>query len=111
MNSPQNKIFIFFWNNGQHPLKFYKHVVKSRMQENNFFVFKKSMLKHIFFKLRIFVFFFYKKRNSKYVRVLAVCMKTYIYIYIYIFVTLRRKSGILNTRFVFLQYKNTKTTK
>jgi hypothetical protein len=28
--------------------------------------------------------------------------------YICIFVTLRRKPGILNTRFVFLQYKNTK---
>jgi len=44
---PKNKILYFC----QHPLEFYKHVVKSRMQENNFFffVFKKSMLKHIFF--------------------------------------------------------------
>jgi hypothetical protein len=41
--------FLYFWNIDQHPLEFYKHV-KSRMQENNiFFVFKKSMLKHIFF--------------------------------------------------------------
>jgi hypothetical protein len=45
---PKNKIFIFleYW-----PKHFgiYKHV-KSKMQENNyyFFVFKKSILKHIF---------------------------------------------------------------
>jgi hypothetical protein len=30
---------------------------------------------------------------------------------IYIFATLRRKPGILDTRFVFLQYKNTKKQK
>jgi len=34
----------------------------------------------------------------------------YFFWYICIFVTLRRKPGILNTRFVFLQYKNTKKT-
>jgi hypothetical protein len=43
-------------------LKFYKHVVKSRMQENNFFVvFKKSMQKHVFETLNIC--FFYKKKH------------------------------------------------
>jgi len=31
---------------------------------------------------------------------------THTYTYIYIYVTLRRKSGILNMRFVFLPYKN-----
>jgi len=41
--------FLYFWNIGQHSLEFYKHVIKSIMQENNFFfVFKKSMHKHIF---------------------------------------------------------------
>ena len=71
------------------------------MHENNFFVvFKKSMRKYIFETSNIF----FITKSSKHVRVLAVCMQTYIYIYIYIYI----KPGILNTRFVFLQYKNTK---
>ena len=42
-----------------------------------FVVFKKSMRKHIFKTSNIFL---YKKKHSKHVRVLVVCMKIYIYI-------------------------------
>jgi len=37
MNSQKKKDFCIFWNIDHHPLEFYKHVVKSKMQENNFF--------------------------------------------------------------------------
>ena len=74
-----------------------------------FFVFKKIHAKTHF--LLNFEYLFFLRGNSKYVRVLDVCMKTFIYIYVCMLATLRRKLGILNTRFVFLQYKNTKTTK
>jgi len=67
------------------------------------------MLKHIFFKLQIFVFL---RGNSKYVRVLAVCNTQeniffvfQTYIYIYIFATFHGKTKYFNTRFVFSQYK------
>ena len=30
ISSSQNKIFYSFWNIGQYPLEFYKHVVKSK---------------------------------------------------------------------------------
>jgi hypothetical protein len=63
------------------------------------------MRKHIFKTSNIYIFL---KQIQKDVKVLAVCMKTFFFIYICIFVTFRRKPGILNTRFVFLQYKNTK---
>ena len=54
--------FLYFWNIGQYPLEFnYKHVLKSKMQENNFcVVFKKSMRKHIFKNFK-YLFFLYKK--------------------------------------------------
>jgi hypothetical protein len=76
------------------------------MQKNNFLLYLRNPCeKHIFRNFKYL--FFYKKKHSKHVRVLAVCMKTFFW-YICIFVTLRRKPGILNTRVVFLQYKNTK---
>jgi len=57
MNSPQNKIFIFFWNIGQYPLEFYKHVEKSRnARKKKFLVFKKSMRKHIFETSNVFLY-------------------------------------------------------
>ena len=58
---PKNKI-LYFWNIGQHPLVFYKHVVKSRMQENNFCLCLRNPCENTFSKLQIFVFFL-KKRN------------------------------------------------
>jgi len=92
---------VFFWNIGQCPLEFYKHVVKSINARKQFFiVFKKSMRKHIF-KTSNICFFIYKKGNSEYVKVLAVCNKQenifflfirYIYIYMQHFV---EKPGIL----------------
>ena len=90
------------------------------MQENNFLSCLRNPCENTFSKLQIFVFFIYKKGNSEYVKVLAVCNKQeniffclsdiyiYIYIYIYIFATFRGKTGYFNTRFVFPQYKNNK---
>jgi hypothetical protein len=67
------------------------------------------MRKHIFETSNIFCI---KKKRSKHVRVLAVCnTQEYVFWYICIFVTLRRKPGILNTRFLFLQYKKKNTKK
>jgi len=80
---PKNKIFIFlkYWPT---PFGIYKHVVKSKMQKNNFFfVFKKSMIKHIFLKSRIFIFS-EKKECSKYVRVLAVCNTQKYFLYFFL---------------------------
>jgi len=79
---PKNKI-LYFWNIGQHPLVFYKHVVKSRMQENNFCLCLRNPCENTFSKLQIFIFFLKKKECSKYVRVLAVC-NTQKHFYIFI---------------------------
>ena len=54
--SSQNKIFIVFWNIGQYPLEFYKQVVKST-NARKWFVFKKSMRKHIFKTSNIFLLY------------------------------------------------------
>jgi hypothetical protein len=61
MNSPQNKIFVFFkilantlWN--------LQTCCKIQKSKKIFFVFKKSMLKHIFLN---FEYFFLKKRKFK----------------------------------------------
>jgi len=56
------------------------------MQENNLFfvVFKKSMWKHIFETSNIC--FFNIKKQSKYVRVLAVCMKTHTHTHTHIYI-------------------------
>jgi len=76
------------------------------MQENKiiFFVFKKSMEKHIFKTSNIFLYI--KKEHSKHVRVLAVCNEQenkFIYIYVYL-PQWRQKPGILNTRLVYIFY-------
>jgi hypothetical protein len=84
MNSPQNKIFIFFWNIGQYPLEFYKHVVKSRNARKTILVFKKSMRKYIFETSNVF-FLYIKKERSKHVRVLAVCKTQENIFYFYFF--------------------------
>jgi len=43
------------------------------MQENNFLLCLRNPRENIFSKLQIFVFYIYKKKRSKHVRVLAVC--------------------------------------
>ena len=65
MNSPQNKIFIFFG-----ILELYKHVVKSRNARKQMFLCLRNPCENTFSKLPIFL---YIKKNSKHVRVLAVC--------------------------------------
>ena len=75
------------------------------MQENNFLSCLRNPCENTFSKLQIFIFFIYKKGNSEYVRVLAVCNKQenifflfirYIYIYIYIYLQhFVEKPGIL----------------
>jgi hypothetical protein len=90
MNSPKIR-FLYFWNIGQYPLEFYKHVVKSRNARKMIFVvFKKSMRKHIFETSNIC---FLDKRHKKNVRVLAVCRKTKHFFILY-FLMSRRKPGI-----------------
>ena len=92
MNSPKIR-FLYFWNIGQYPLEFYKHVVKSRNARKMIFVvFKKSMRIHIF-KASNICFLYIKKRKNN-VRVLAVCMKTkHFFIFIF-FLFSWRKPGI-----------------
>ena len=47
--------FLYFYNIGQHPLEFYKHAVKSRMQENNFLCLR-NPCENTFSKLQILFF-------------------------------------------------------
>jgi len=78
---PQNKIFIIlkYWLT---PFGIYKHVVKSKMQENNFCIYEIHAKTHFLLNFK-YLFILKKKECSKYVKVLVVC-NTQKHFYIFI---------------------------